>query len=62
MPATANQPVFAPTILSILVVVMFGGTLAILLIRPLPLDANQTTLLSIMLGALVRDFGNSVNY
>jgi hypothetical protein len=56
------MPVKAPSIVSVLVVVLFGATMALMLLHPIALDANQTTMLNILLGALSTAFATVVNF
>lgn len=52
----------AQAVISILVVVMFGGVLTLLIVRPITVDTVMKDLLLILMGALGSNFTSVVSY
>lgn len=57
-----NWSSYAPTIISVVVLVGFFGILAALVWRPFAIDNGQREVLQVMLGALTVAFGSVTNY
>jgi hypothetical protein len=51
-----------PIVVSCLVVIGFIAVVTMFLLRPITLDGNSTTILTILIGALSNEFGHVVQY
>lgn len=52
----------ASTVVSVLVVLMFGAVLTLLIARPMAMTPDQVTILNVLLGALATAFITIVNF
>lgn len=52
----------ASSIVSVLVVLMFGAVLGLLIVRPVAMSPDQVTILNVLLGALATAFITIVNF
>lgn len=51
-----------PVIVSCLVVVGFISVVLVFMMRPITLDGNQTTILTLLVGSLATEFGHVVQF